>query len=128
MTTFALIPGAGGDPWEWHLLVEELATRGHDPLAVRLPAGDDRAGWNEYADAVVDAVDGRSDVALVAQSLGGFTAPIVAERTPVERILLLNAMIPMPGETGSAWWTNNPAQGGRAGLLREHRTAARDGR
>lgn len=42
MATYALIPGFGGDPWEWHRLVPELESRGHEALAVRLPADDDR--------------------------------------------------------------------------------------
>jgi hypothetical protein len=101
MATFALIPGAGGDPWEWHLLARELVARGHYVLAVQLPAGDESAGWSEYADAVVEAIDDRGDVVLVAQSLAGFTAPLVAERIPVDLIVLLNGMIPLPGETGN---------------------------
>lgn len=55
MATLALIPGGGGDPWEWHRLVPELEARGHEALAIRLPSEDDSAGWSEYADAVVDA-------------------------------------------------------------------------
>jgi pimeloyl-ACP methyl ester carboxylesterase len=106
MATHVLIPGAGGDPWEWHLLARELEARGHEAVSVRLPAGDDRAGWSEYADAVVDAIGDRRDVVLVAQSLAGFTAPLVAERVPVDMIVLLNAMIPLPAETGNAWWTS----------------------
>jgi pimeloyl-ACP methyl ester carboxylesterase len=106
VATFALIPGGGGDPWEWHLLVPELESRGHEAVAVRLPAEDDTAGWSEYADTVVDAVGGASEVVLVAASMGGFTAPIVCTRRPVDLLVLLNAMIPMPGETFSAWWTN----------------------
>ena len=106
MATFALIPGAGGDPWEWHLLARELEARGHTAVPVRLPAGDDRAGWREYADAVVEAVGDGRELVLVAQSLAGFTAPLVAERIPVDLIVLVNAMIPLPGETGTAWWAN----------------------
>jgi len=105
MTTFVLIPGAGGDPWEWHRLAAELEGRGHDAVAVRLPSGNERAGWSEYADAVVDAIGDRTDVVLVAQSLAGFTAPLVADRVPVRLIVLLNAMIPLPAETGNAWWS-----------------------
>ena len=106
MATFALIPGAGGDLWDWHLLVRELGARGHDALPVPLPTGDDDAGWNVYADAVVDAIGERREVVLVAQSLAGFTAPLVAERVPVHLLVLLNAMIPLAGETGNAWWSN----------------------
>ena len=109
MATYALIPGGGGDPWEWHRLVPELAARGHEAIAVRLPAEDDAAGWSEYADAVVDAIGDRADVILVAASMGGFTAPIVCTRRRVELLVLLNAMIPTPGETFNAWGTNTGA-------------------
>jgi pimeloyl-ACP methyl ester carboxylesterase len=106
MATYGLIPGAGGDAWQWHLVARELEARGHVAVPVTLPTGDDGAGWNEYADAVVRAIGDRSDVILVAQSLAGFTAPLVCERRPVELIVLLNAMIPVPGETGNDWWSN----------------------
>ena len=53
---FVLIPGAGGSAWYWHLLVAELAARGFDAVAVDLPAGDESAGLEEYADAVVHAL------------------------------------------------------------------------
>ena len=104
--TFVLIPGAGGDAWYWHLVAAELEARGHRAIPVDLPAGDERAGWEEYADAVMDAIDGREGTTLVAQSLAGFSAPLVADRIPVGGLVLLNAMIPRPGETGNAWWAN----------------------
>jgi pimeloyl-ACP methyl ester carboxylesterase len=106
MATYVLIPGAGGDAWEWHLLARELESLGHDVVPVTLPSGDDAAGWSEYADAVVEAVGDGRDLVLVAQSLAGFTAPLVSERLPVDLIVLLNAMIPRPGETGNDWWSN----------------------
>ena len=75
MATYALIPGGGGDPWEWHRLVSELASRGQEAIAVRLPADDDAAGWSEYADAVVHAIGDRADVILVAASMSGSRRP-----------------------------------------------------
>ena len=110
MASYVLIPGAGGEAWEWHRLTRELEGRGHEVVPVQLPAGDDSAGWDEYTDAVVEAIGGRRDVVLVAQSLAGFTAPLVAERVPVDLIVLLNAMIPLAGETGNAWWGNTEQQ------------------
>jgi pimeloyl-ACP methyl ester carboxylesterase len=104
--TYVLIPGAGGEAWYWHRLVAELARRGASAIAVDLPAGDDAAGWAEYADAVVAAAEGADDVVLVAQSMGGFTAPLVVGRLPVRRIVLVDAMIPVAGETGGEWWAN----------------------
>lgn len=104
MATFVLIPGAGGDATYWQLLVPQLESRGHRAVAVDIAEDDPRLGLREYADIVERAIDERRDVVLVAQSLGGFIAPMV--RRPVQMIVLLNAMIPLPGETPGAWWDN----------------------
>jgi pimeloyl-ACP methyl ester carboxylesterase len=108
---YVLVPGAGGDAWYWHRLVAELERRGCRAVAVDLPAGNDGAGWAEYADAVVAATEGLPAPVLVAQSMGGFSAPLAATRLPTRMIVLVNAMIPAPGETGGAWWdaTGEPA-------------------
>ena len=103
-STFVLVPGAGGDTWFWHRLVAELERRGHTAVPVRLPTGDDSAGLAAYADTVVTAIGDRSPVVLVAQSMGGLTAPLVCDRVPVHLLVLLNAMVPRPGETGGDWW------------------------
>ena len=113
---YALIPGGGGDPWEWHRLVRELADRGQEALAIRLPSEDDGAGWSEYADTVVNALGDRRDVVVVAESMGAFTAPLVCARRPVDLLVLVNAMIPVPGETFNAWWSNT----GSANARREY--------
>ncbi len=105
-TTYVLIPGAGGSAWYWHLVEAELRRRGHEVVAVDLPADDDTAGFPEYTDRVVDAIAGRTDLVLVAQSMAGFTAPLVCERVPVSLLVLVNAMIPAPGETAGDWWAN----------------------
>jgi len=110
MTTFVLIPGAGGDGWYWHRVVPLLRACGHEAIAVDLPAGDGKAGWPEYTDHVVAAVDAATadagDLVVAALSMGGFVAPLVAARRPVSRLVLVNAMIPVPGETGGDWWGN----------------------
>lgn len=106
MNTFVLIPGAGGTPWFWHRVEAELRQRGHDSVAVDLPNDDDSAGLTEYTDAVVDAIGDRTDVVLVAHSLGGFTAPLVCERVPVKLMVMVSAMIPLPGEAPGEWWAN----------------------
>ena len=106
MATLALIHGGGGSAWDWHLVVPELQERGHEPLAVDLPCEDASAGWREYADAVVDAVGERRDVIVVGHSLGGFTAPLVCARIPVDLLVLVAGMIPSPGEVFDDWWAN----------------------
>jgi len=104
--TFVLIHGAASDSWYWHLLVPELEARGHEVVAPDLPSDDDSAGLDEYADAVVEAIGERTDLVLVAQSLAGFTAPLVCDRLPVRLLIMLAAMVPSPGEAPSDWWAN----------------------
>jgi pimeloyl-ACP methyl ester carboxylesterase len=121
-STYVLIPGAGGSAWYWHLLVDELHRRGRDAVAVDLPAADDSAGLADYADAVVETAGDRNPLVLVAQSMGGFTAPLVCDRLPVDLLVLLNAMVPSPGESAGDWWANTGHAEARA------EQAARDGR
>ncbi len=80
MATYALIHGAGASSWYWHLVRPELEALGHYVVSPDLPCDDDSAGLAEYADVVVDAIGGRRQVVVVAQSLAGFTAPLVATR------------------------------------------------
>lgn len=106
---FVLIPGAGGNASFWAELVPELERRGHEAVPVDIEQDDPTLGLPEYAGIVAQAVAGRPDTVLVAQSLGGFTAPMAAERLAAERIppaqvVLLNAMIPLPGERAGDWW------------------------
>ncbi|MGH3766032.1 MAG: alpha/beta fold hydrolase [Pseudonocardiaceae bacterium] len=109
MSTFVLIPGAGGVAWYWHRVIPLLLGAGHEAIAVDLPGDDEAAGLPEYAREVVNAIGDRDDVVLVAQSLGGFTAPLVAAKVSVRAVVLVNAMIPSPGETVGAWWGNTGA-------------------
>jgi pimeloyl-ACP methyl ester carboxylesterase len=104
--TFVLIPGAGGVAWYWHRVVPLLRQAGHEAIAVDLPGDDPAAGLPEYASLITGAMGERHDVVLVAQSLGGFSAALVAAKVPVRSIVLVNAMIPLPGETPGAWWGN----------------------
>src|SRR5262245_2459111 len=103
MATFILIPGAGGVAWYWHRVVPLLGEAEHEAIAVDLPGDDAQAGLSVYADRVVEAI-GTRHVVLVAQSLGGFTAPLVCEQVAVRMLVLVNAMIPVPGETAGEWW------------------------
>ncbi|RFU21203.1 alpha/beta fold hydrolase [Geodermatophilus marinus] len=113
--TFVLVPGAGGQAWYWHRLVPALERRGHTAVAVDLPAEDDAAGLDAYAAVVADAARGRDrPVVVVAQSMGGLSAPLACARVPVDRLVLLNAMVPRPGETGGEWWAATGHEAARA--------------
>src|SRR6476469_9736619 len=107
MTTFLLIPGAGGRASYWHLVVPLLRTAGHTVVAPDLPAGDDDAGLDAYVDAALFALDGAGgadELVVVGQSLGAFTAPVVAARRDAAALVLVAPMIPRPHETPGAWW------------------------
>ena len=108
MATYVLIHGAGGsDSWYWHLVVPRLRSLGHDVVAPDLPCDDEGAGWGQYEEVVVDAIGDRSsrnDLVVVAQSLGGFTAPLVCRRVAVRLLVLVAAMVPKPGESASGWF------------------------
>ena len=104
--TYVLIPGAGSSPWTWHLVMEELARRGQEAVAVDLPCDDDRAELANYVDAAVAAIGDRRDLVVVAHSLGAFTAPLLCERVPVDMLVLVAAMVPAPGESPGDWWAN----------------------
>lgn len=121
MSTFVLIHGAGDVGWYWYLVEAELRARGHDTVAPDLPGDDESAELTDYADAVVDAVGNRRDLVVVGQSFGGFTAPLVADRLPVDVLVLVTGMVPSPGETPGDWWDNT----GHAAAVQEQ--AARDG-
>jgi hypothetical protein len=38
--------------------------------------------------------------------MGGFVAPLLCGIIPVRLIILVNAMVPAPGESPGAWWAN----------------------
>jgi pimeloyl-ACP methyl ester carboxylesterase len=99
--TYALIPGAGGSAWYWHRVVPLLP----DVMAIDLPADDDSADLLAYASTVVEAVASAvGPLVLVAQSMGAFTAPLVALQLPVASIVLVNPMVPTAGESAGQWW------------------------
>jgi pimeloyl-ACP methyl ester carboxylesterase len=105
--TYALIPGAGGSAWYWHRVTPLLTERAARAIAIELPADDDSADLTSYADTIVQALDGiGGPVILVAQSMGAFSAPMVADRVQVALMVLVNPMVPKPGEAPGQWWDN----------------------
>ena len=105
-SSWYLVPGAGGiaTPF-WRNVSAQLENAGHHALPVDLPGADPRAGLSEYAALIVDAIETCVEpVVVVAQSMGGFSAVMACDRTPVGKLILVNAMVPVPGETPGEWW------------------------
>ena len=118
-TTYTLIPGAGGSAWYWHQVTPRLIARGAEAIAVDLPAADDSADLSTYAETVVSAVaDVSGPLILVGQSMGAFTVPIVAERRTPALIILVNPMVPAPGEAPGQWWDATGQKAAMAAFFR----------
>jgi pimeloyl-ACP methyl ester carboxylesterase len=118
---FVLVPGAGGNAGYWRLVEPVLRQAGYDGVAVSLPNWPG-ATFADHADAIVAAAGAPDEVTLVAQSMGAFSAPLTCDRLPVSRLVLLNAMIPTPGETAGEWWANTgQLEAMRSNDLREGR-------
>jgi hypothetical protein len=100
--------------------------RGHDVVAMDLPTDDESAGLSEYADTVVDAIGDRTDLVVVAHSFGAFTAALVCSHVPVDLLVLVAGMVPLPGERPADWWVNTGHEQARPRpAARESRTALR---
>jgi pimeloyl-ACP methyl ester carboxylesterase len=101
--SFVLVPGAGVSAGFWQLVKPLIQEAGFHSVAVSLPNWPG-ATFADHADAVVAAAGAPDEVTLVAQSMGAFSAPLTCDRLPVSELVLLNAMIPAPGETAGEWW------------------------
>lgn len=98
MTTYALVPGAWHGAWCWDRVAPALVDAGHRVVAVDLPCEDVALGCAAYRDVVLAALgDVADDLVVVGHSAGGLTAPLVAAARPVRRLVLLSALLPLPG-------------------------------
>jgi hypothetical protein len=109
MTMYVLVPGAGGQAWYWHRVVPLLEAAGHSAIAVELPSGDESAGLAAYTAAILTTADkagAQPGCVVVAQSMAGFSAPQACTALDASRLVLVNAMVPLPGERLGDWWDN----------------------
>ena len=106
MATFVLIHGASANSHYWSRVEPRLRSAGHEVIAPDLPAANAAAGFDTYAQTVIDAIGDRSGLVIVGQSMGAFTAPIVASKVSASLVVLVAPMIPAPGETPGQWGAN----------------------
>ena len=91
--TFALVHGAWHGARAWDALIPELEACGHRVVAPDLPCEGVNAGAAEYAQLIIDALEGSDDAIVVGRSLGGISVPLVPART----LVYLYAYVPQPG-------------------------------
>lgn len=106
MATFVLIHGASANSHYWSRVAPKLLSAGHEVIAPDLPIDNAAASFDTYAGTVIDAIGDRSDLVIVGQSMGAFTAPVVASEMPTSLVVLVAPMIPAPGETPGQWGAN----------------------
>ncbi len=75
----------------------ELERLGHRVTAVDLPISERGRGASDYADAVIAGSDWADAPVLIAHSMSGLVAPIVASRREVRRLIFIAAFLPKPG-------------------------------
>lgn len=99
MTTFVLVHGAWHGPSCWARLVPALQQLGHQAVAVDLPSDDVKSSTKDYVAAIEKQITDPADTVLVAHSMSGLIAPVVAARLPLRELVFLSALLPLPGKS-----------------------------
>ncbi|MDX1873904.1 alpha/beta hydrolase [Mycolicibacterium sp. 120266] len=103
MTTFVLVHGGLHRPSCWDAVAVELVGRGHAVIVPDVPMDQEGAGAQEWAAAVVAAIDEvagsrpRADIVVVGHSIAGLCVPVVASLRSVRQMVFVGALLPMPG-------------------------------
>ena len=92
-----LIHGSYFGSWSWQLVTPELERLGHRVTAVDLPISERGLGASDYADVVISGSDWADAPVLIAHSMSGLVAPIVAARREVRRMIFIASFLPKPG-------------------------------
>jgi pimeloyl-ACP methyl ester carboxylesterase len=116
MADYVLVPGAWHGAWCWKKLLPGLWQAGHRAFAVCLSGVGERAHQlspairlQTHADdvaAVIEAEELRGAI-LVGHSYAGMVITAVADRLPqrIGRLVYLDAVVPLPGESWSSGHT-----------------------
>jgi pimeloyl-ACP methyl ester carboxylesterase len=96
VATFLLIHGGYHGGWCWDLVAQALKAEGHAVVAPDMPIDDPATSFDDYATAVVQALDDTSagrplarPIITVGHSLGGHIAPLVAQQRPCDHLVYL---------------------------------------
>ncbi len=97
-----LIHGSFHGAWCWERLRPHLEQLGHRVTAMDLPVTEAGRGAADYAQTVVEAIDDATAPVVVAHSMGGLVAPLVALQRDVRSLIFLAAFLPKPGTSAQA--------------------------
>jgi pimeloyl-ACP methyl ester carboxylesterase len=96
MTHFVLVHGAWHNAWCWERVIPVLRECGHSATAVTLPTHSG-AGAETCATTIEKALSTPADTIVVAHSAAGLVAPLAAQRARVAELVLVAALMPVPG-------------------------------
>ena len=100
MATFVLVHGAFGSSAELAPVIPEIEALGRRAIAVDLPCTDPAATLDDYARTVVEAMaEIEALVVVVGHSAGGAVISLVPDRTRVDRLVYVTAVVPEPGRS-----------------------------
>jgi hypothetical protein len=99
MATFGLIHGAWHGAWCWTNVVAALDELGHAAVAVDLPIDVPAASTANYAQVAAGALASGEPPIVVAHSMAGLVAPLVADRIRVRGLVYLAAVLRRPGRS-----------------------------
>jgi pimeloyl-ACP methyl ester carboxylesterase len=80
-------------------------------FTVDLPISTPGLGAAEYAQTIVDALEGSHEPILVGHSMAGLVIPLVAERRAVRRLVFLAGFLPKPGMSVNEQRATEPIDG-----------------
>lgn len=89
--TFGLVHGSWHGAWCWEPLQTELSELGYHSVAMDLPIDDPTATFDDYAEAVINHLRGKTNIALVGHSRAGNVIPRVAGRLAIDQLIYLAA-------------------------------------
>jgi pimeloyl-ACP methyl ester carboxylesterase len=95
---YLLLHGGAHGSWAWEPLVPRLQARGHTVICPVIPMDDPAAGVQDWAGAACRSIDSvsSSEIVVVGHSLAGLALPVIATMRPVQRMVFLCAVVPLP--------------------------------
>jgi hypothetical protein len=95
---FVFSHGGRHGAWSWQLVLDELAGRGIEAVAIDLPVEEQDAGAERCAEVVAEAARSLAGaVTVVAHSVSGLLIPLVPALVPVEELAFVCTPLPVPG-------------------------------
>ena len=99
MAHFGLIHGAWHGAWCWAGVEAELLALGHEARAVDLPVDHRDVTTADYARVAAAGFGGGDPPIVVAHSMAGLVAPLVADIIPIRGLVYLAAVLRRPGRS-----------------------------